>query len=126
MNPTYKNVPSFGIVVASTRYLSTPFTALGTQRMKKPKESPQIAFTSSYCYVNIIFGVSGTQAPTEESGMMSKYPEGKLAFKIRSGAFGLVWLARASELFTLAALSRAIPKSLHQGTGHPLDSEKRV
>ncbi|KII73338.1 hypothetical protein RF11_05686 [Thelohanellus kitauei] len=40
-------------------------------------------------------------------------PEG--ALKIRSGACGLVWLARASRLFTLAALRGILLESLLLG-----------
>ncbi|KII63008.1 hypothetical protein RF11_02100 [Thelohanellus kitauei] len=54
----------------------------------------------------------GHPRASEESRRVSKYPEGKRAFKISSGVCGLVWLARASGLFTLAALREALPKSL--------------
>ncbi|KII68581.1 hypothetical protein RF11_00486 [Thelohanellus kitauei] len=39
-----------------------------------------------------------------ESSKVSKYLESNPAFKIRSVAYGLVWLARASVEFTLAAI----------------------
>ncbi|KII63980.1 hypothetical protein RF11_01466 [Thelohanellus kitauei] len=38
----------------------------------------------------------GHPSAAEEYRSVSKYPEGKLAFKIRSGACGFVFLARAS------------------------------
>ncbi|KII60646.1 hypothetical protein RF11_03458 [Thelohanellus kitauei] len=40
----------------------------------------------------------GHSSASEKSRRVSKYPEGKRAIKIRSGACGLVCLARASEL----------------------------
>ncbi|KII60448.1 hypothetical protein RF11_11901 [Thelohanellus kitauei] len=54
----------------------------------------------------------GQQTSSKESRRMSQYPEGKQAFKIFSRDCGIVWLARASGLLTLAGLSRALLKSL--------------
>ncbi|KII68818.1 hypothetical protein RF11_08091 [Thelohanellus kitauei] len=54
----------------------------------------------------------GHPSTSEESRRVSMYPEGKRAFKILSGACDLVWLARASGLFTLAALRMTLLKSL--------------
>ncbi|KII71636.1 hypothetical protein RF11_13492 [Thelohanellus kitauei] len=57
----------------------------------------------------------GHPSASEESRRVSKYPGSKRAFKIRSGACGLVWLPRASGLFTLAALRVALPKIVLPG-----------
>ncbi|KII64412.1 hypothetical protein RF11_08257 [Thelohanellus kitauei] len=48
---------------------------------------------------------------SEESRRVSKYPEEYRAIIICGGAGGLVWLARSSGLFPLAALNGAVQKS---------------
>ncbi|KII71891.1 hypothetical protein RF11_11889 [Thelohanellus kitauei] len=54
---------------------------------------------------------SSHPSASEVSRRVSMYPEGKWAFKIRSGAFGLFCLAREKGLLTPAALCGALPKS---------------
>ncbi|KII64275.1 hypothetical protein RF11_10943 [Thelohanellus kitauei] len=65
-------------------------------------------------------------SPSEESRTVTKYPEGKWAFKIRSGACSLVWLARGADYsHSQLCVGRSL-RACFQGTGHPLDSEKRI
>ncbi|KII68587.1 hypothetical protein RF11_00492 [Thelohanellus kitauei] len=52
---------------------------------------------------------------SEKSIRVSKYPAGKHAFKIRSGACGSAWFAKASGPFTLAAMQGTLWKTLLSG-----------
>ncbi|KII74698.1 hypothetical protein RF11_11396 [Thelohanellus kitauei] len=51
----------------------------------------------------------------ESGGGVSKYPEDKQAFKIRSVACGLIWLSIAIGVFTYSAFCHALPTSLLPG-----------
>ncbi|KII73100.1 hypothetical protein RF11_07398 [Thelohanellus kitauei] len=79
-----------------------------------------VAIQQQLTYVlRVVKTNAGTQAPPKNQEgcptALKKYPEDKRAFNIRSGACGLVWLARVSGLLTLAALRRVVLKSMLPG-----------
>ncbi|KII65321.1 hypothetical protein RF11_02741 [Thelohanellus kitauei] len=87
-----------------------------------PKELPESTTRGYAAVVDLCLKGSkdqrGHPSASEESRRASKYPEGKRAFQIRSGARGLVWLARADYSHAQLGVGRS-RRACFTRTGHP-------